>query len=163
VHVICGQARSNNIRPEACIIPEYARRSGVDLLAAREGALMGFELDFWDYVTFASLAVTGALFIWVLVVIAGVPGQIAIARKHPDAEAVKIMGYAGFLAMVPWIQAFIWAFKPTNIVDIRRFPEAEARAIDEDIARLKADDSKPAKKLAKEAENAPAQDNDTKG
>lgn len=124
---------------------------------------MGFELDFWDYVTFASLAVTGALFIWVLVVIAGLPGQIAIARKHPDAEAVKIMGYAGFLAMVPWIQAFIWAFKPTDIVDIRRFPEAEARAIDEDIARLKADDNKPAKKPAKEAETAPAQDNDKKG
>ena len=64
------------------------------------------------------------------------PGRIAIARKHPDAEAVKLMGYAGFLAAVPWIQAFIWAFKPTDIVDIRRLPVQEAKAIDEDIARL---------------------------
>jgi len=38
--------------------------------------------------------------------------------------------------VVPWIQAFIWAFKPTDIVDIRRFPAAEAKAIEEDIARL---------------------------
>jgi hypothetical protein len=72
-------------------------------------------------------------YIW----IAGLPGRIAIARKHPDAEAVKLMGWAGLLPTVlPWIQAFIWAFKPTDIVDIRRFPGEEARAIDEDIARL---------------------------
>jgi hypothetical protein len=37
---------------------------------------------------------------------------------------------------VPWIQAFVWAFKPTDVVDIRRFPQEEASAIDEDIARL---------------------------
>jgi hypothetical protein len=123
---------------------------------------MGFELDFWDYVTFVSLAITAALFIWVLIVIAGLPGQIAIARKHPDAEAVKVMGYAGFLAMVPWIQAFIWAFKPTDIVDIRRFPKAEAKAIEEDIARLKANDRKPAEKSAREAEPPLPQDNETK-
>jgi hypothetical protein len=49
-------------------------------------------------------------------------------------------GWAGLLPTVlPWIQAFIWAFKPTDIVDIRRFPREEARAVDEDIARLKDD------------------------
>ena len=47
------------------------------------------------------------------------------------------MGYAGFLAAVPWILAFIWAFKPTNIVDIRRYPKAEAEAIAEEITRLR--------------------------
>jgi hypothetical protein len=99
-------------------------------------SLLGFNLDFWDYATF------GVLFLLVLaglisvVWLAGLPGRIAIARKHPDAEAVKMMGYAGFLAAVPWIQAFIWAFKPTDIVDIRRFPAAEAKGIDEEIARL---------------------------
>jgi hypothetical protein len=46
------------------------------------------------------------------------------------------MGYVGFLAAVPWIQAFIWAFKPTNIVDVRRMPAQEAKGIDEEIARL---------------------------
>jgi hypothetical protein len=75
-------------------------------------------------------------YIW----IAGLPGRIAIARKHPDAEAVKLMGWAGLLPTVlPWIQAFIWAFKPTDIVDIRRFPKEEALAVDEDIARLQDD------------------------
>lgn len=93
-------------------------------------------LDFWDYVTFATFAIVGAGVLIFVIWLMGLPGRIAISRKHPDAEAVKIMGYAGFLVMVPWIQAFIWAFKPTDIVDIRRFPTEEAKAIDEEIDRL---------------------------
>ena len=98
--------------------------------------LLGFKIDGWDYATFAVLALLVLASLITMVWLAGLPGRIAIARKHPDAEAVKMMGYAGFLAAVPWIQAFIWAFKPTNIVDIRRFPAAEAKGIDEEIARL---------------------------
>ena len=105
--------------------------------------LLGFELDFWDYATFLALFVCAGIFLAFLVWLAGMPGRIAIARKHPDAEAVKLMGYLGFAPLVPWIQAFIWAFKPTNVVDIRRFPKEEAKAVDEEIARLS--DAPPAK------------------
>jgi hypothetical protein len=98
--------------------------------------LVALEVGFWDYVTFGVLFVCVVLFLWFIVWLVGLPGRIAIARKHPDAEPVKIMGYAGFMAIVPWIQAFIWAFKPTNILDIRRYPREEAKAIDETIARL---------------------------
>ena len=89
--------------------------------------MLGFDLDIWDYLTFVAIllalvAVTAAL-LW----LAGLPGRIAIARKHPDAEAVKLLGWAGFLPVVPWIQAFVWAFKPTDVVDIRRFPRAGGR------------------------------------
>ena len=105
--------------------------------------MLGFELDFWDYVTFATAAAAGGAVMLIYIWIAGLPGRIAIARKHPDAEAVKLMGWAGLLpTLLPWIQAFIWAFKPTDIVDIRRFPRAEARAIEEDIARLTDDPRK---------------------
>ena len=97
-------------------------------------SLLGFKPDFWDYATFAVLALLVLSGLISVVWLAGMPGRIAIARKHPDAEAVKMMGYAGFLAAVPWIQAFIWAFKPTDIVDIRRFPSAEAQGIDEETA-----------------------------
>ena len=99
-------------------------------------AMLGLSLDFWDFATFFAIAASVAIFLAFFVWLAGLPGRIAIARKHPDAEAVKIMGYLGFLPLVPWIQAFIWAFKPTDIVDIRRLPDAEARAIDEEIQRL---------------------------
>ena len=99
--------------------------------------MLGFELDFWDYVTFAVLFLAGIAGLVTAIFIASVPGRIAIARKHPDAEAVKLMGYAGFLTVVAWFQAFLWAFKPADIVDIRRYPKAEAIAIDEELARLK--------------------------
>jgi hypothetical protein len=104
---------------------------------------LGFELDFWDYLTFATAALAGAAGILTYIWLAGLPGRIAIARKHPEAEAVRWMGWAGLLPTVlPWIQAFIWAFKPTDIVDIRRFPREEARAIEEDMARLTDDPGK---------------------
>jgi hypothetical protein len=120
--------------------------------------MLGFELDIWDYLTFATAFVAAMSVLVILLWVAGLPGQIAIARKHPEAEAVKIMGYAGFLAVVPWIQAFIWAFKPTDVVDIRRFPAEEARATEEEIARLKgAADTKQAQAPAEEQ---PVPDND---
>jgi len=100
--------------------------------------MLGFELDFWDYATFATLLLAGGAGVLTYIWIAGLPGRIALARNHPEAEAVKLMGWAGLLPTVlPWIQALIWAFKPTDIIDIRRFPREEAKVIDEELARLK--------------------------
>jgi len=99
--------------------------------------MLGFSLGFWDYLTFLTifLAVVAVVAIWVW--LAGLPGRIAVARKHPDAEAVKLLGYAGLLPTIyPWVQAFIWAFRPAQAVDIRRMPAEEARAVNEEIARL---------------------------
>jgi hypothetical protein len=106
--------------------------------AGSRGILMlGFKLDIWDYITFAVMLVLGGAFLAVAVFILGLPGRIAIARKHPDADAINTMGWLGFMAVVPWMQAFMWAFKPTNVVDIRYFPKQEQQNIDEEIARLK--------------------------
>jgi hypothetical protein len=108
--------------------------------------MLGFDLEFWDYVTFAVLAVLGIASLIAIVFVLGLPGRIAIARKHPDAEAVNIIGWVGFLAVIPWVQAFIWAFKPTQIIDIRRYPKAEAKAIDQEIAILKGQTGTPSSK-----------------
>ena len=102
--------------------------------------MLGFKIGFWDYITFASLAVIVFGFVLFLILILGLPGKIAIARKHPEADAVKLMGWVGFVAIVPWIQALIWAFKPTDVVDIRRFPQEERIATEQEIARLSGKD-----------------------
>jgi membrane-bound ClpP family serine protease len=93
-------------------------------------------LDFWDYVTFAAIFIIGIGFILLAMLILGLPGKIALARKHPEAEAVNLMGWLGFLAVVPWIQALMWAFKPTDVVDIRRFPKEQGNATEEELAKL---------------------------
>ncbi len=99
-------------------------------------ALLGFKLDIWDYLTFVTVFLLVAAGVALAVFVLGLPGRIAIARRHPEAEAVNLMGWAGFLAVVPWMHAFIWAFKPTDVIDIRNLPSETRREIDEQIARL---------------------------
>jgi len=98
--------------------------------------MLGFKLDIWDFLTFAVALALVAAFLTIAVLILGLPGRIAIARKHPDADAINTMGWLGFLAVVPWMQAFMWAFKPTDVVDIRYFPKQEQQNINDNLARL---------------------------
>ncbi len=95
-----------------------------------ESAFQNFQASpyFWDVITIACLGISVLGVMLILMWLLGLPGRIAIARKHPDAEAVYLMGWVGFAAVVPWIQALIWAFKPTDKIDIRYFPKAEAEA-----------------------------------
>jgi len=124
--------------------------------------MLGFELTHWDYITFATLALAGAFGLGFVIWLMGLPGRIAIARNHPEAQAVQWMGYAGLLPTIyPWVQAFIWAFKPTDVVDIRRFPAEQARANDEELAKMR---SKPSRKraTAQDDDKSPAADDQPK-
>jgi len=108
--------------------------------------MLGFKITRLDWITLAALAVLGIIFLLVYIWIAGLPGRIALKRNHPEAEAVKLMGWAGLLPTVyPWVKAFIWAYKPTDVVDIRRFPREEQEAIEKENARLSRKSAKPAK------------------
>src|SRR5277367_148108 len=113
--------------------------------------MLGFDLTLWDYLTFLVAMALGGAFLVVVVLILGLPGRIAIARKHPDADAINMMGWLGFLAVVPWMQAFMWAFKPTNVVDIRYFPKQEQENIDEMIAKMKGKTATEPKRELKES------------
>jgi Protein of unknown function (DUF3302) len=99
-------------------------------------ALLGFSLDFWDYATFLSLSFLVAVGLGFVVFMLGLPGRIAIARHHPEAEAVYLMGWVGFLAVVPWVQALAWAFRPTTIIDVRYLPEERRLETDTMIAKM---------------------------
>src|SRR5262249_24512387 len=99
-------------------------------------AVVGFALGFWDYMTFGAMFVIVMAFLALAVFILGLPGRIAIARRHPEADAIYLMGWIGFLAVVPWIQALIWAFKPTDVIDIRQMPKERERETEAMIARL---------------------------
>jgi hypothetical protein len=106
-------------------------------------ALLGFHVGFWDYATLAAIFVIVIAGLVVAILILGLPGRIAIARNHPEADAVNLMGWVGFVAVVPWIQALIWAFKPTTVIDIRYLPRDEHRETDAMIARLKGEPAPP--------------------
>jgi hypothetical protein len=99
-------------------------------------AMLGFQVSFWDYATFVVLAILVAAGLGAAVFVLGLPGRIAIARNHPEAEAVYLMGWIGFLAVVPWIQALGWAFKPTTVIDVRYLPKERQQDTEAMIAKL---------------------------
>jgi hypothetical protein len=123
-------------------------------------ALLGFDLDVWDYVAFAAMFFMVVAGLAVAVFVLGTPGRIAIARKHPEAEAVNLMGWAGFLTVVPWLKALGWAFKPTDVIDVRYFPRQEQQDIAEEIARLK---GKPLAKVTRPSANPESAESDLRG
>ena len=98
--------------------------------------LLGRPLTNYDYLTFLAILLIMAALSAFVIFLMGLPGRIALQRNHPHAESVKIMGYMGFLAVVPWVHAFMWAFHDSMTVDVRRFPEDERKALRNEIEKL---------------------------
>lgn len=115
------------------------------------GLLPG-SFDTYDLYTIIFLIAALIAIMTLVIYILGLPGKIAISRRHPHAEEVKLMGWVGALAVVPWIHAFLWAYHDSLTIDIRRFPKDEEKAIDEEIARLKGETGKDIKVVKNEPE-----------
>lgn len=98
--------------------------------------LLGRSLDYYDYLTLGALVLLLAAGMGIILFIMGLPGRIALKRNHPHAESVNMMGWMGFLAIVPWVHAFMWAYHDSMTVDIRRFPKEERDAVRREIERL---------------------------
>jgi len=96
---------------------------------------MGFELDPWDYLIFAVIFCS-VVDSFCFAFLRGLPGHIAISRRHPEADAGNVMGWLGFLTLVFRIQAFIRAFKPTNRIDLGYFPKEEQQDVHRMLAKL---------------------------
>ncbi len=101
-------------------------------------------LDFWDYLTFLAILILVIGFTVIFVWFISLPGKLAIQRKHPHAEAVKLMGNLGFLGGLPWLHALIWSIHDSITIDIRRGPREEREHIELEIERLSAGSVKPA-------------------
>ena len=56
---------------------------------------------------FIAISVIVIAFLALAGFILAVHDRIAFARRHPEAAAVNLMGWVGFMAVVPWLQAFM--------------------------------------------------------
>jgi heme/copper-type cytochrome/quinol oxidase subunit 1 len=119
---------------------------------------MLLAFGFYDIVTLAALMFILVSFMVLILVVLGLPGRIAKKRNHPEAEAVNLMGWVGFLGVVPWIQALIWSIKETDVIDIRRFPEEERESLQWQAEKYQAESAKQSKKDKGTADQA---DSDT--
>jgi len=100
------------------------------------------HLDFWDVMTFIALLILLAGFTVIFVWFISLPGKLAIKRKHPHAEAVKLMGNLGFLGGIPWLHALMWSIHDSVTIDIRRLPKEERDHIEAEIAALRGEEEK---------------------
>jgi hypothetical protein len=56
------------------------------------------------------LFVLAAAAIWLVVLIGNIPGNIARAAEHPQAEAISILAWVGLLTLgIGWFVALVWA------------------------------------------------------
>lgn len=122
---------------------------------------MLLAFGFYDYVTLAALMFIMLSFGVLVLFILGLPGKIARQRNHPDADAVNLMGWLGFLGVVPWINALIWSIKETDTIDIRRFPEEEREALRQQAEKYKAANTKKSKKDKTDENNDSDKQNST--
>jgi hypothetical protein len=74
---------------------------------------MGFTLQgfgpFLHWLTLGVLALAPVLAGVVIYKLGSLPGSIARARRHPQAEAINVCGWMGIITIVLWPVAMVWA------------------------------------------------------
>ena len=95
-----------------------------------------------DYFAWAVLIVIVLSVAVLLVAVAMLPGKVARARGHPQADAITVAGWLGLILTlgVIWVLAMIWAFvrptaRQTSGVDE---PARDDTETVEDLAEIKA-------------------------
>ncbi|WP_261616126.1 DUF3302 domain-containing protein [Microbaculum marinisediminis] len=84
-------------------------------------------LDIFAWIVLGVLLIA-ALVIWF--VLAMLPGRIARARQHPQADAVNVAGWLGALfGGIFWPLALVWAFYKSEAAQVGGVPEADNTAV----------------------------------
>jgi len=116
----------------------------------------------WDYFTFFIMGVIIALFLFLLFFFGDLPGKIARARNHPQAEAINVCSWIGLAAGgVGWAVALVWAYtRPVAItvtpkLDTSDIEKLDPETVRTEISRLKA----VLARLERRIEQAPAPEN----
>ena len=57
------------------------------------------------------LGILIAAVIWMVVMLGPVPGNVAQGRGHPQADAIRVLGWIGIITLGPaWFAALVWAY-----------------------------------------------------
>jgi cytochrome b561 len=79
---------------------------------------MDFKLQafgpFLHWLTLIVLCVMPVVLVYVIYRLGSLPGAIARARNHPQADAINICGWMGIITFVLWPLALIWAYVAPN-------------------------------------------------
>lgn len=84
------------------------------------------------------LAVIIAVVIWLVTLLGPLPGKIAEQRRHPQADAIRVLGWIGLITLgVGWLVALVWAYmRPVGEVNANAQMEARVTALEQKIQQL---------------------------
>ncbi len=86
-------------------------------------------LDIFALIVFGVLI---AVVIWLVVILGPIPGNLAKKRGHPQADAIKALGWIGMITLgLAWPIALVWAYT--------RSGEQHADQLSERVATLEAE------------------------
>lgn len=90
---------------------------------------------FLDIFALIVIGVLIAVVIWIVVLLGPIPGNVAKKRGHPQADAIRVLGWIGLITLgVPWLAALVWAYaKPVAGADLSE----RITALEDEIRRLK--------------------------
>ncbi len=87
---------------------------------------------FLDIFALIVMGVLLAVVIWLVVLLGAMPGKIAKDRGHPQADAIKVLGWIGVITLgLAWPFALVWAYI--------RSVEPNTEALREQVAALESE------------------------
>lgn len=95
---------------------------------------MDFKLQafgpFLHWLTLVVLCVVPVVTAYVIYRLGSLPGEIAHARNHPQAAAIKVCGWMGIITLVLWPLALVWAYlAPGKLLTDSSATDAERKAL----------------------------------
>jgi hypothetical protein len=85
-----------------------------------------------------ALIVIGVLIaavIWLVILLGPLPGNVARRRGHPQADAIRVLGWIGIATLGPaWLAALVWAYtKPIGAAVL----SDRVTALEDELEQLK--------------------------
>ena len=76
-----------------------------------------------------------AAVIWLVVMLGPLPGNVARQRGHPQADAIRVLGWIGIVTLgPPWLAALVWAYtKPIGTAALSE----RVTALEQELIKLK--------------------------
>ena len=85
-----------------------------------------------DIFSLIVMSILVAVVIWFVVLLGPMPGKIAKDRGHPQADAIKVLGWIGVITLgLAWPFALVWAYI--------RSAEPNAETLREQVAALQSE------------------------
>ena len=95
-----------------------------------------------DIFALVVIVVMIAAAIAIVVKVGPIPGNIAKDRRHPQAEAIKVLGWIGVVTLgLAWPFALVWAYTRSNMQSAHL--SERIVSLESELAALKAKDVDP--------------------